>query len=73
MSSPLDKQHGGDHYKKGGIQPIEYINSRRMLFAEGSVVKYVSRHQDKNGIEDIRKAIHFLEFIAIRDYSDEEL
>jgi hypothetical protein len=29
------------------IQPIEYINANHLKFAEGCVVKYVSRHQSK--------------------------
>ena len=41
-----------------------------MEFAEGCVVKYVSRHSFKNGKEDILKAIQNLEFILERDYND---
>jgi len=65
----LDKQVGGSHYKDNfNIQPIEYIQANRMQFAEGSVIKYVSRHEHKNGKEDILKAIQNLEFILERDY-----
>lgn len=39
---------------------------------EGSVVKYVTRHDKKNGAEDIRKAIHFLELILELEYGEEE-
>jgi hypothetical protein len=53
----LKKQIGGSHYKYMAIQPIEYINANHLKFAEGCVVKYVSRHQSKNGKEDILKAI----------------
>ena len=52
------------------IQPIEYIQANRMEFAEGCVVKYVSRHSFKNGKEDILKAMQNLEFILERDYND---
>jgi len=41
-----------------------------MQFAEGCVIKYVSRHSFKNGKEDILKAIQNLEFILERDYND---
>jgi len=41
-----------------------------MEFAEGCVIKYVSRHKKKNGKEDILKAIQNLEFILERDYND---
>lgn len=61
--SALDKQHGGEHYKKRGIQPITYILTNGLGFCEGNVVKYVTRWRDKGGVEDLRKAIHYLEFL----------
>ena len=66
----LEKQVGGEWYKTMNIQPIEYIQANRMEFAEGCVIKYVSRHKKKNGKEDILKAIQNLEFILERDYND---
>jgi|TARA_R100001460_G_scaffold67650_3_gene108080 hypothetical protein len=65
----LDKQISGTHYKKLKIQPAKFINENKILFAEGCVIKYVCRHQSKNGKEDILKAIHYLEMILDRDYS----
>ena len=64
----LEKQIGGSHYQDMAIQPIEYIVANRLQFPEGCVIKYVSRHADKNGKEDILKAIQNLEFILERDY-----
>jgi len=61
--SALDTQQGGDHYKKLKIQPIEYIHANSLPFAEGSVVKYVTRWRDKGGIKDLEKAKHFLELL----------
>lgn len=55
------KQFGGNHYKTKGIQPWDYITSNNMGFLEGCIIKYVSRYQDKGGVEDLRKAQHFLE------------
>lgn len=63
LISALDKQHGGDHYKNKGIQPWEYIAANEIGFFEGNVIKYVTRHKDKNGIEDLKKAQHYLEFL----------
>jgi len=65
----LDKQVGGKHYSKFNIQPADFINQNKLLFAEGNIIKYVCRHQSKNGKEDILKAIHYLEMILKRDYS----
>jgi len=59
----LQKQISGNHYKSKSIQPIEYIMANGLGFCEGNVVKYVTRHRDKNGKEDIKKAIHYLEFL----------
>jgi hypothetical protein len=54
-------QYGGHHYKHKAIQPWDYISSNGMGFLEGSIIKYVSRYQDKNGVEDLQKARHFLD------------
>ena len=65
----LDKQHGGSHYKKFKIQPAEFINENKLLFAEGNATKYICRHSAKGKEEDIKKAIHYLEMILERDYN----
>ena len=67
-NSPLDVQEGGNHYKKYKIQPIEYIHANGIGYLEGNVIKYVTRHQDKNGVEDIKKAMHYLELILEMEY-----
>ena len=66
--NPLLKQIGGDHYKKMMIQPAEFINANKLLFAEGNAIKYICRHSSKGGIQDIDKAIHYLEMVKERDY-----
>ena len=63
-----DKQEGGDHYKTMKIQPVEFIVENKLSYLEGNVVKYVSRHRKKNGAEDIKKAIHYLELILKLEY-----
>ena len=59
----LTKQVGGSHYKDKGIQPIIYIHANELGFCKGNVVKYVTRWRDKNGVADLRKAIHYLELL----------
>jgi hypothetical protein len=61
--SALTKQVGGSHYRDKGIQPIIYIHANDLGFCEGNVVKYVTRWRDKNGVADLRKAIHYLELL----------
>ena len=58
-----DKQVGGSHYKDCKIMPIEYIYKNKLDFLEGNVVKYITRHKLKGGIEDIKKVIHYAELI----------
>ena len=64
----LDKQVGGKHYQNMKIQPAEFINENKLLFAEGNAIKYICRHQSKGNEEDVRKAIHYLEMVLERDY-----
>ena len=64
----LEKQVGGKHYKNMNIQPAEFINENKLLFAEGNAIKYICRHSTKGGIQDIDKAIHYLEMVKERDY-----
>ncbi len=66
-----DRQIGGDHYKSLKIQPIEYIDANNMPYLEGNVVKYVTRHASKNGVQDIDKAIHYLELIKQMRYAED--
>lgn len=61
--SALDTQVAGGHYKSLKIQPIEYIHANGIPFAEGSVIKYVTRWRDKGGLADLEKAKHFLELL----------
>lgn len=56
-----DAQEGGSHYKDKTIQPWDYITMNNLGYLEGNIVKYVSRWKDKNGIEDLKKARHYLD------------
>lgn len=70
-SSALDKQVSGSHYKDKGIQPIVYIHANNLGFCEGNVVKYITRHKEKNGAADIKKAIHYLELLLELEYKND--
>lgn len=62
-ASALSSQVGGGHYKDMKIQPVEYIHKNGIGFAEGCVIKYVSRWRAKGGVEDLKKARHFLDLL----------
>lgn len=70
-TSALDRQEGGDHYRKLKIQPIEYAHANNMGPMEASVLKYITRHEAKGGADDIRKAIHYCELILQLKYGKE--
>lgn len=55
------RQVGGDHYELTAIQPWDYIAANGLGFFEGNVVKYVSRWKDKDGLQDLQKARHYLD------------
>ena len=69
--SAYKKQIGGSHYKTMKIQPSKFINDNKLLLAEGNAIKYICRHAHKGGREDLKKAIHYIEMIIERDYSEE--
>ena len=66
----LDQQVGGRHYKDLVIQPVEYCQRNGLGFCESSVVKYVTRYKSKAGVEDLRKARHFLDLLIEMTESD---
>lgn len=50
-----------DHYKTGGIETIDYIKAKLTEeeykgYLKGNIIKYISRAEQKNGVEDYKKA-----------------
>jgi len=70
--SVYKKQIGGNHYIKYKIQPSQFVVENKLLYPEGSVIKYILRHQDKGGKEDLEKAKHFIDMIIERDYEEKK-
>lgn len=63
----MSKQVGGTHYKDLPIEPIDFIMNNNLGWCEGNAVKYISRWQVKGGLDDIRKAIHYLDILLERE------
>lgn len=59
--SANDTQEGGSHYKNMTMQPWDYIIANNLGYLEGNIVKYVTRYKHKNGVEDLKKARHYLD------------
>jgi len=57
------RQVGGGHYASMKIQPIEYTLANGLGFCEGNVLKYISRWKSKNGVEDLKKARHYIDML----------
>lgn len=57
---------GGEHYLKA-IQPWDIILAWGLGFFRGNIIKYVLRCIQKNGVEDLKKARHYLDY-CIENY-----
>ena len=57
------------HYSRWDVEPVSFIMRNRIPYAEGNVIKYVMRHDMKGGVEDINKAIRYLEMIKEVQYN----
>jgi hypothetical protein len=67
FKSSKDTTKTEEHYKMA-IQPIDFILENDIPFAEGNVIKYICRHKKKNGIEDLRKAKQYIDYIIEKEY-----
>ena len=63
VQSALSEQIGGSHYKNLAIQPVEFIHKNGLNYIVGNIIKYCCRYQEKSGIEDLKKARHYLDIL----------
>jgi len=63
-----DKQIGGGHYTQLQIQPDEYAHRNGLNFMQGNAIKYITRYKDKNGKEDLLKAISVIQKLIEFEY-----
>lgn len=64
--SARDSQVGGTHYADKPIQPWDAMKAWMTPdqfegFLRGNAIKYLARYPDKGGVEDLRKARHYLD------------
>lgn len=59
--SPSKTQVGGGHYKDMVIQPFHFVMANNFNAFQFAVVKYASRYLNKNGVQDLKKIMHFCE------------
>ncbi len=71
--SANDRQVGGSHYATRELQPWDAITQWGCGFLDGNVIKYVVRFRQKNGLQDLQKARHYLDkMIEIEEAKLEE-
>ncbi len=58
-----DHQIGGNHYKVMKIEPVTFIIENDISFVEGNIIKYVCRWKSKGGVEDLKKARHYIDML----------
>lgn len=56
-----EEQVGGTHYKGKPIEHWDFVLMHNIPYLEAQVIKYMMRWRDKNGVEDLRKARHFVD------------
>ena len=58
-----ERQVGGEHYrtKRGGVQHWDYCIRANVPNLEYAASKYLTRWRKKNGLEDLRKPLHYIE------------
>ena len=54
------------------IEPFDYIHDNDMGFAEGNVVKYITRWKYKDGLQDLYKAKRYIEMLIEKEEQDGE-
>ena len=69
-SVALSMQEGGSHYKDMPIQPIEFITRNGLSFGQGNVIKYICRYKAKNGLQDLKKARHYIDLMIELEYGN---
>ena len=70
LKNPYTRQVGGAHYQKKH-DLAQFVIENNVPPGEFSVMKYVYRHREKDGMKDLRKAAHLLEMLAYSIYGEE--
>ena len=56
-----EKVNHPQHYQSGAMEVIDIIDAFHLNFYEGNVIKYLLRHDRKDGIYDLKKAKWYLD------------
>lgn len=70
--SAFDEQVGGGHYKGYRIEPMKFFMANQTPYDAAAVMKYVLRHRDKGGRQDLEKARHIIDMMIEEYYGHDE-
>lgn len=70
--SAWELQEGGDHYKKLKIQPMEYSMANGLDPLQHTIIKYVTRFRDKDGMQGLLKARHTIDMLIEYEVNNEQ-
>jgi hypothetical protein len=68
--SQWDIQVGGNHYKDMKIQPAKFALENKLDYCQANAIKYICRHEHKNGKQDLEKAKHYIDLLIEHYYGD---
>ena len=67
MADKIDPIKNPPHYTNKEIETIDYIIGNGLTYCEGNVVKYITRWRSKGGIDDLKKAKVYIDFIIEKE------
>lgn len=67
MTDETNDPTNPNHYKQHGIECIDVLEALDLPFHLANVIKYIWRHRQKNGIEDLKKARWYLDRFITRE------
>ena len=70
--SANDRQVGGDHYSYNNIQHWDFVVQNHIPYLEAVAIKYIVRHAEKGGRQDLEKAKHFIDKMLETYYPEQE-
>ena len=70
----MEQTTGPNYYKRGTIEPWDFIRDQGLNYHLGNAVKYIARagHKDSK-VEDLEKAIHYLQNELQHAHAESEL
>ncbi len=66
---PVERPRHYCHH--GGVEPFDFINSNNLNFAQGNVIKYILRYNEKGGVVDLEKARWYIDRLIEQAYADQ--